>query len=80
VNADMRIIKFSFVRCVICCPFFVRDSQDSNCFLIFLCFKLGPMYGFMYVFCVVWVGIFNILPFVCIGWALRSKYRVSLEW
>jgi hypothetical protein len=53
VDADMRVIKFSFVWCVVCCPFFVRDGQDGDCVLIFLCGKSGPMYGFMCVFCVV---------------------------
>jgi hypothetical protein len=45
-----------------------------------LCSKLGPMYGFICIFGVVKVGISNILPFVCIGRAFRSKYGVSLEW
>jgi hypothetical protein len=38
------------------------------------------MYGFMCVFSVVWVGVSNILPLVCVGWAFRPKYGVYLEW
>ena len=46
----------------------------------FFCGKASLVYGFLYVFFVVWVGTSSIQPFMCKGHASRSKYGVLLEW
>jgi hypothetical protein len=40
-----------------CSPFFVWYGENNDCILVCLYNKSGPMYGFLYIFFVVWVGI-----------------------
>jgi hypothetical protein len=79
---DMCIIEYSFVWCIICSPFFIwyGEDTDSNCVLVFFCDKAGPMYGFLYILFIVWVGISIIEPFMFKRGSSRSKYGVPLEW
>jgi hypothetical protein len=44
-------------------------GEDSDCVLVFFCSEAGPMYGFLYVFFIVWVGISIVNPFM-----VSSKY------
>jgi hypothetical protein len=55
-------------------------GEDSDCVLVFFCSEAGPMYGFLYVFFIVWVGISIVNPFMFKGNAFRSKYGIPLEW
>jgi hypothetical protein len=77
---DMCVIKYRFIWCIICGPFFIWYGEDSDCILIFFCGEADPVYGFLYIFFIMWMGITVTKPFMLKGSSSRSKYGVPLEW
>jgi hypothetical protein len=70
---NMCVIKYGFIWCVICSPFFIWYGEDSDSVLVFFCGEAGPVYGFLCVLFVVRVGISIIKPFMFKGSSFRSK-------
>jgi hypothetical protein len=74
------VIKCRFIWCIICGPFFIWYDEDSDCILIFFCGEAGPVYGFLYIFFIMWMGVTITKPFMLKGSSSGPKYGVPLNY